>query len=50
MKKIIRPQLKSAVRLSAREMNQLRFSLKHTVLTPQQLEKLASSRNKISES
>lgn len=44
MKTIPRPQLKSAVRLTAREMNDLRFSQKHTVLTPAQLEKLASSR------
>ncbi|MDE5962138.1 MAG: hypothetical protein K2H08_10570 [Duncaniella sp.] len=46
MKKINRPQLKSATRLSASEMNRLRLSQNHTVLTPEQLAKLASSRNK----
>lgn len=28
------PRLKSAVRLTPREMNDLRFSRKHTILTP----------------
>ncbi|MDE5828212.1 MAG: hypothetical protein K2H57_11625 [Duncaniella sp.] len=37
------PQIKSAVRLTAREMNALRFSEKHTILTPEQLERLARS-------
>lgn len=37
------PQLKSATTLTAREMNALRFSDKHTILTPEQLERLARS-------
>ena len=39
MKRIQRPHLTNAVRLSAREMNSLHFSPKHTVLTPALLEK-----------
>ncbi|MDE5672654.1 MAG: hypothetical protein K2I02_04810 [Duncaniella sp.] len=46
MKKINRPQLKSATRLSASEMNRLRLAQNHTVRTPEQPAKLASSRNK----
>lgn len=45
MKKIVRPELKSAVKLTPREMNDIRFSRKHTVLTPAQLEKLAAGSN-----
>ncbi|WP_304977042.1 hypothetical protein [Duncaniella muris] len=44
MKRIQRPQLTNAVRLSAREMNSLHFSPKHTVLTPALLEKMAGGR------
>ncbi|MCM1355898.1 MAG: hypothetical protein NC212_05795 [Staphylococcus sp.] len=44
VKKIIRPQLKSAVKLSPREMNNIRFSSKHTVLSPKQLGKLSRQR------
>lgn len=44
MKTITRPNLKSAVKLSAREMNALRFSQKHTVLTPEQLENITASK------
>ncbi len=42
MKIIPRPELKSAVRLSAMDLNKIRFSSKHTVLTPAMLEKFAS--------
>lgn len=41
MKKIVRPQLASAVKLTPREMNDQHFSVKHTVLTPELLEKMA---------
>lgn len=41
VKKIIRPQLASAVKLTPREMNDIRFSSKHTVLSPEQLAKLS---------
>ena len=44
MKTITRPHLKSAVKLSAREMKALRFSQKHTVLTPEQLENITASK------
>lgn len=44
MKKIQHPQLTNAVRLSAREMNSLHFSPKHTVLTPALLEKMAGGK------
>ena len=36
------PDLKSAVRLNAAELNRIRFGNKHTVLTPEQLEHLAA--------
>ncbi len=36
---IDRPVLKSAVWLTPREMNDLRFSTKHTILTPELLKK-----------
>ena len=45
-KQIERPQLTSAVRLTAREMNDIHFSHKRTVLTPAQLEKIAAQGNK----
>ena len=45
-KQIKRPQLTSAVRLTAREMNDIHFSHKRTVLTPAQLEKIAAQGNK----
>lgn len=44
MKRIIRPQLTDAVKLTARELNDMCFSQKHTVLTPEQLEKIAKAR------
>ncbi len=44
MKKITRPQLTDAVKLTPRELNDMRFSQKHTVLTPEQLEKLAAGK------
>lgn len=44
MKRIQRPHLTNAVRLSASEMNSLHFSPKHTVLTPSLLEKMAGGR------
>lgn len=37
IKKITRPDIKDAVRLSPREMNALHFSQKHTILTPDRL-------------
>ena len=44
MKKITRPQLPDAVKLTPRELNDMRFSQKRTVLTPEQLEKLATGK------
>lgn len=43
MKRIHRPTLESARVLSALELNNYRFSGKHTVLTPELLEKMAAS-------
>lgn len=43
MKRIHRPTLESARMLSALELNNYRFSGKHTVLTPELLEKMAAS-------
>ncbi|MCM1076666.1 MAG: hypothetical protein NC411_04820 [Bacteroides sp.] len=40
-KQVKRVEIKGAVKLSAREMNSLHFSKKHTVLTPEQLAKMA---------
>lgn len=37
IKKITRPDIKDAVKLSPREMNALHFSQKHTILTPDRL-------------
>lgn len=43
MKRIHRPTLETARVLSAMELNNYRFSGKHTVLTPELLEKMAAS-------
>ena len=43
MKLIHRPTLESAHELSALELNNYHFSDKHTVLTPELLEKMAAS-------
>lgn len=43
MKRIHRPTLETARELSALELNNYRFSGKHTVLTPELLEKMAAS-------
>ena len=43
MKRIHRPTLETARLLSALELNNYRFSGKHTVLTPELLEKMAAS-------
>lgn len=43
MKRIHRPTLETARVLSALELNNYRFSGKHTVLTPELLEKMAAS-------
>lgn len=43
MKRIVKPELTDAKVLSPLELNKYRFSDKHTVLTPDQLEKLAAS-------
>lgn len=44
MKKIERADIKNAVKLSAMDLNKIHFSDRRTVLTPEVLEKLASSR------
>lgn len=43
MKRIHRPTLETARVLSGLELNNYRFSDKHTVLTPELLEKMAAS-------
>lgn len=43
MKQIVRPNLKNAVRLTPREMNELHFSQKHTILTPDKLKKASKA-------
>lgn len=43
MKRIHRPTLETARVLSALELNNYHFSGKHTVLTPEVLEKMAAS-------
>ncbi|MBD5267828.1 MAG: hypothetical protein HDS41_06600 [Bacteroides sp.] len=43
MKKIKRADIKDAVKLSAMDLNKIHFSDRRTVLTPEVLEKLASS-------
>lgn len=44
MKKIPHVEIKDAVKLSAMDLNKIRFSEKRTVLTPDVLEKIASRR------
>ncbi len=44
IKKITRPDIKDAVRLSPREMNALHFSQKHTILTPDRLKTSAEGK------
>ncbi len=43
---IKKPELKSAVKLSGLELNGFRFDIKHTVLTPELLEKMAADRKR----
>ena len=50
MKRIVKPELTDAKELSPLELNKYRFSDKHTVLTPDQLEKLAASDADVEES
>lgn len=40
---ITRPELKSATTLSPMELNRLRFSDKKTLLTPERLERMATT-------
>lgn len=45
-KKIKTPELKSARKLNGLELNGFRFDVKHTVLTPELLEKMTSDRKR----
>ncbi|MCM1332198.1 MAG: hypothetical protein NC248_06280 [Bacteroides sp.] len=45
MKKIRKPAVDGAVKLSAVELNKIHFSEKRTILTPELLEKLAESKS-----
>lgn len=44
-KHIERPSLKSARPLTALQLNELRLKVKHSVLTPELLEKMASAKS-----
>lgn len=43
IKIIAHPQFKDASKLTAVELNNIHFSGKHTVLTPEQLERIAAA-------